>query len=169
MSKIEPGKYLGTVEDYGIIKSGQKGTPGLNVKFRLKDSGLNVYWQQWITEGTKERLVETLIETELLRTKNLADLADGRSSGGLCTETEVELVVINEEYTTENGEVKTATKVEFVNPIGGREMKGKLAKAEAVSILGGLNLEAEVLAASTKLGKEVGAKTGQPAADDIPF
>lgn len=171
---LEPGKYLATVEDFGIITSPTKGTPGLNVKFKIKDSGLNVYWTQYLTANTVERITENLVETGLLKTKKFSDLAEGAQGGGMCLETEVELVVINEDY-EKDGEMKTVAKVEYVNVPGGRGMKNTLAKADAITALAGLNIDAEILAAEQKTGVNVGQKAQTQAAGqdvdpaDIPF
>lgn len=169
---LEPGKYLANVEEFGIIKSAQKGTPGLNVKFKLKDSGQNAYWTQWLTANTMERIVENLVETGLLKTKKFSDLAEGVNGGGMCLDTEVEIVIVHEPY-EKDGEQKVAVKVEFVNKPGSRGMQNTLAKADAVTALAGLNLDAEILAAQQKTGVKVEEKTA-PAdqnftADDIPF
>lgn len=169
---MEPGKYIGTVEDYGIKKSAAKGTPGLNIKFNIKESGLSVFWEQWLTPNTVERVIDNLVECELLQTKKFSDVAEGVQGRALSTSQEVELVVINESYTTESGEEKIATKVQYVNPIGGSKggMKGALDKAEAMTVLGDLNVDAQILASSTKLNIEVQEKAAEEvAAGDIPF
>lgn len=168
---VEPGKYLATVEDFGIGTSSKKGTPLLNVKFKLKETGNNVYWTQYLTANTMERVVQNLVETGLLATKRFSDLAEGVDGKGIATSVEVELVVINEEYEItegkDKGQKRVAAKVEYVNKPGGLAMKGMLAKAEAITALAGLNLDAEILAAEQKTGVDVTAKdvTG----DSVPF
>lgn len=164
---VEPGKYLATVEDFGIGTSSKKGTPLLNVKFKLKETGNNVYWTQYLTANTMERVVQNLVETGLLATKRFSDLAEGVDGKGLSTSVEVELVVINENYTTDSGENKVAAKVEYVNKPGGLAMKGMLAKAEAITALAGLNLDAEILASEKRTGVDVTAKDVN--GDSVPF
>jgi len=173
---IEPGNYVATVEDYGIGQSKGKGTPFINIKFKLKDSGLTVYWNGWLTEKTMDRNIESLIIAKLLRTPKVMDLAQGVAGGGLSTTQECEISVINEEYTKDNGEVSTIAKVNFVNPLGGRKMSGVLDGAEAVTALQGLNLDAAVAAAKTKTGMDIlppdqvnPAQSAESFADDAPF
>lgn len=167
---IEPGKYLAVVEDFGIRKSAQKGTPSLNVKFKLVESGKNVYWEQYITENTSERLIKNLVDTGLLKTKKFSDVAKGKDGGALSLTEQVELTVVIEEYTTDSGEQKQTNKVDWVNVPGGGSMKGALAKEEAISILDGLNLDAEILAAEQSTGKSINTEPENTIdSSDIPF
>jgi len=167
---MEPGNYVATAQDWAIGKSGNKQTPFLKVKFRLKDSGLNVYWDAWLTQNTIEKVTNDLTKTGLYQAKTFMDLADGKGGKGLSTTQEVELSVILEEWTTKDGEIKSTPKVQWVNPIGGGAMKNTLAKAEAVTVLNGLNLDGAILAAQQKNGMPTkNGATTDFTADDIPF
>ena len=163
--------------DYGIGESAQKGTPFINVKFQLTDSGFTSYWKAYLTENTMERVIDTLVTAKLLRTRKFADIANGPQSNSLAMDQECEVVVVNEEY-EKDGETKVAAKIEFVNPVGGRKMQGTLDKATAVTKLAGLNLDAEILASTQRTGIQLGEKeqpktepqqTDNFTADDIPF
>lgn len=165
---LEPGKYVGTVEDFGVGTSSQKGTPFLNVRFKLKGTEKSGFWQQYLTANTMERVIENLVATGLLKTKKFSDLAEGKAGNGMCLETEVEVVIVHEEY-EKDGEQKVAAKVAFVNELGGKMMKGMLAKAEAISVLEGLNLDAEILAAEAKTGVKVDDTPKDVTGSDVPF
>lgn len=168
MSKLEPGKYIATVEDYGIGQSKEKKTPSLDVKFKVKDTNQYVYWQAYLTVNTIERVTENLVECELLSSKNFNDVAKGT---GINTQKEVQIVVVHEDYES-NGEKKVAVKVAFVNPFGSGVMKNVLAESEAISILAGLNIDAHIAAAVQKTGKEITpsvAAVPEVAPEEIPF
>jgi hypothetical protein len=166
---IEPGKYIATVEDYSVGKSKEKGTPFLNFKFKIKDTGKNIYWAQYVTANTIDRLSVNLIETGLLLKNDFNQMAQGAQSGCIDLAKEVEIVVISEEYTSDSGELKTATKVQYVNVVGGGSMASAVDEKEAVQLFSGLNIGASILAARQKLGAEAPAQTPTPTADDIPF
>lgn len=166
---MEPGKYIATVEDYGIGTSSEKKTPYLNVKFKIKETGMTVFWQQYLTSKTVDRLVDNLVETKLLQTKKFSDLADGVRGNGLSTLTEVEITVVNEEY-DKDGEIKTSSKVQWVNTIGGGGMKNTLAKAEAITTLAGLNLDATINASQVRTGVTIEEPLVPGAgSEEVPF
>ena len=166
MAVVQPNNYIATVDDYSIGKSAKKETPFLKIKFRIKDTGQNVFKDFYLTPNTIDRVIENLVGCGLLKTKRFSDLATGKSSGGIDLEKEVEITVVNEEY-EKDGEVKTTSKVEWVNPVGGSgTMKGSLDKTEATSILSGLNIDAAILASRQKFNV-----TDAPEYErsDIPF
>ena len=85
-------------------------------------------------------------------------------------------VVVESEFNEKDG--KSYEKIKFVNPLGGREIKGTIAKEEKVSHMKGLNLAGDVMGLRDKYGKKGAKKTEQttkPAeapeftADDLPF
>lgn len=153
----EAGRYIATVAQYGIAKSTGKGTLSLKVEFQIKEPNENVYWDAWITDNTKEKLVENLIETGLLETTDFSDLARGE---GLSKTKEVEILVVGEEN---NG--KTYFKVSYVNPIGGRQLKNSINTDEAVILLKGFGLNDQIKLA----GKKLGITPGVFKTEDIPF
>ncbi len=173
---LEPGKYIGTVEDFAIRKSAEKGTPSLNVKFAVKGETKSVFWEKYITEGTVDHLADSLVESGLLNTKRFSDLSKGKDGGGLKLNQEVEIVIFHEEYTNSSGEVKTSVKVRYVNAIGGGEMKGAIAEDEAISTLSGLNIDAAIMQSEVRTGKKVQIEeqvadvvTPGVTSDDVPF
>lgn len=167
MARIEPGKYVATVEDYGIGQSKEKKTPSLKMKFKLKDTANYVFYEAYLTVNTVERVTENLVECELLSSKSFNDVIKGT---GIKKEQEVEVVVVHESYES-NGESKVAVKVAFVNPIA-TSMKNTLAESDAIAALAGLNLDAHIAAAVQKTGNEITpsvAAVPEVAEDSIPF
>lgn len=177
---VEPGKYVGKVANFGVGKSKGKGTPFLDFKLKLNDSGLDVYWQAWLTPKTIGFVLENLMDCNLLNTRKLSTLAQGPAGNGINLDQDVEIVVASESYTGNDGELKTISKVQSVYPLGGGAMKNSLAENEGVAILDGLNLDAELLAIEQRTGKKVVptnlAHTPQTASmdsehvpNDVPF
>jgi len=178
---IEPGRYKATIEDYGIKTVGDKKTPQMNIKFKTVESGLAVYFQNFLTAGTTgseyfTNLMNTLVETGALRTKKFTDIAKGVQGGAF--DTSVELEVVCDYEKNDDGSIKTDAngksyvKVNFINNPDKSGMKGVLAEEEAITVLGGLNLDAHILQAEQRTGASIDSKpahTGNFSDDNIPF
>lgn len=175
---IEPGRYKATIEDYGIKTIGEKKTPQMNIKFKTVEGNLAVYFQNFLTAGTTgsdyfTNLMNTLVETGALRTKKFTDIAKGVQGGAFDTSVELEIVCDYEK--NDDGSVrevngKSYVKVNFVNNPDKSGMKGLLAESEAITVLGGLNLDAHILEAEQRTGAQVTpGHTQQPGADEVPF
>lgn len=160
---LEPGKYIATVSNYSIGK-GETGHPFISVMFKLKDHNKNQFWRQALTVNTQSFVAKNLVELALLRTKKFSDIAKGVEGGALATDVEVELVLAYDD-------TGKYLNVQYVNRIGGGAMKGALAAADAVSVLAGLNLDAEILAAEQETGMTIPTDgPAQAIADsDVPF
>ena len=175
---IEPGRYKATIEDYAIRTVGEKKTPQLSVKVKTEETGLAVYFQNFLTEGTTNseyfsKLMDTLIETGALKTKKFTDIAKGLSGGAFDTAIVLEIVVAHE--TDDNGNVQTNdkgapyTKVQFINNPDKSGMKGQLAEDEAITVLGGLNLDAHILQSEQRTGSTITAPAHAVSEADVPF
>ncbi len=156
----QEGRFIATVGSFALFKSPSKGTLGLKVQFNIKEPSETVYWDAWLTSNTQERVVENLIDTGLLETENFDDLAKGV---GLSKTQEVEVVIVKE-----SNDGKDYYKVNYVNPIGGKQIKGALAQDEAIIALKGLNLNDTIKLAAKKLNKNPSPAPGY-APSEIPF
>jgi len=174
---IEPGRYKATIEDYGIKTVGDKKTPQMTIKFKTVENGLAVYFQNFLTAGTTgseyfTNLMNTLVETKALRTKKFTDIAKGVQGGAFDTSIELEIVVAHE--TDDNGNIQTNdkgvpyTKVQFINNPDKSGMRGLLAENEAITVLGGLNLDAHILQAEQRTGAAVTTQNND-SEEEVPF
>ena len=174
---IEPGRYKATIEEYGIKTVGDKKTPQMTIKFKTVENGLAVYFQNFLTAASTGseyfiKLMDTLIETKALRTKKFTDIAKGVQGGAFDTSVELEIIVDHEK--NDDGSVKVIdgksyTKVQFINNPDKSGIKGMLAENEAITVLGGLNLDAHILQSEQRTGSTVEANNTQPGSDDVPF
>lgn len=176
---LEPGRYRAHIEDYGIRTVGEKNTPQMQIKFKEKEKGTAVYFQNFLTEGTTnsdyfKNLMDTLVETGALRTKKFTDIAKGLQGNALATDVELEIIVDFER--DQNNQVQTDdkgtpyVKVQFINNPNKSGMKGQLAEAEAINVLSGLNLDAHILQSEQRTKATVVSDAGSNfSSDDVPF
>ena len=174
---LEPGRYIATVDDYGIRTVGEKNTAQLSIKFKTKEGGKSVFFQNFLTENTVKtdyfkNLMDTLVGAGVLKSKRFTDISKGKDFGALSTSVEVEIVVDHQR--DENGQLRVDKKgepyvaVSFVNDPSRSGMKGKLAEAEAVTVLAGLNLDAHILEAQQRVGVTI-SEDLETNTDDVPF
>lgn len=176
---VEPGRYRATIEDYGIRTVGDKKTPQMQIKFKIKDSGKAVYFQNFLTEGTTKseyfkNLLDTLVETKVLQTTRFTDISKGVKGGALNTGIELEILVdferdANDQKVLDKNQ-NPYVKVAFINNPEKSGMKGQLSEAESVNVLGALNLDAHILESQQRTGSSVSsADSFKPEESDIPF
>lgn len=179
---LEPGRYRAFVEDYGIRTVGEKNTPQLSIKFKTKDSGQGVYFQNFLTAKTTvtdywNTFMDTITGTGLLRSKRFTDIAKGVDGGALDKNVELEIIVDyqrdEQDQVMRNDKGEAYLRVSFVNDPNKSGMKGLLAESEAVTVLAGLNLDAHILQSEQRTGAQISQAPAQHtpnvASDDIPF
>ena len=108
-------------------ESKEKKTPYFGIEFQNQD-GETIEHAFYLTEKTQDRQIETLAKMGY-KGKSISDMANPKlkiSDLFNAPVEPIELAVIEEEYTTEDGEIKTKTVVQWVN-IGS---KGGLSKLD---------------------------------------
>ncbi len=99
--------------------SKNKGTPFLEFYFEIKageNLGGKVRWTGYFTENTSERSIQSL-QICGWQGDDLSEFADGKLHG--LDTNDVDIVVELEKYTNDQGEERTAPKVQWVNKCGG--------------------------------------------------
>lgn len=104
---IAEGVYKARAVSMTVGKSSKKGTPGVTVVFRLGEGPSKdqfIEWQGYITEGSRDRTIESL------------DLCgfDGTDPKTI-TLKEVSLVIAHESFTSEKGNLTVTAKVQWIN------------------------------------------------------
>jgi len=183
---IKAGTYLATVKDYGITETSKK-NPQIVIEFELvvgEGEVKSMFWYGHLTEKTKERTVESLVICGL--SNNLSTGAEcvafnkGAGSGVLNEDLEVQVVVEMKPAWDSNKNCEDPTKdkvpsIKWVNAKGSSALKEKMAEADLISIMPGLNLGGIVLdkkksAPSPKTQNLPPAQTNQEMqAEEIPF
>ena len=158
---LTEGKHKVKACDYSILKT-KNGEPQIIIRFEDdQEEGAN--WTGYVhTKGSLDITLKTLKLLDC-KTPDFEAFADGPTDDPIIDfEKYVEVDVVKEEYTTPSGDIKSFTKVNFVNPIGffGEPMS----KEEAKKKFAQYNVKAEWLA---KFGNtEDKAKEEM---DNIPF
>jgi hypothetical protein len=116
------GTYVGRATDLLLTESTQKGTPGIQVQFKITQgdyAGQFVRYDGWLTENTSERVVESLQHCGW-DGEDIGEFVDRGLHG--VDANEVSLVVELEEYRgdDERYQGKSFPRVAFVNRLGGR-------------------------------------------------
>jgi hypothetical protein len=161
---IKPGKYLAKATRIRMGESSQKGTPFIEVEFKLNDIDEHVRWKGYLSEKTLERTMEVLAfleynDDDLFRPGCINQGKDAQ----LVIELEPEIKDATKEY----------PKVQWVNDPA-KEVKFEgLDPAQMKAKLGGINLKAEMMAARQRLGLKTPVKNMAPQATaakpNVPF
>lgn len=165
----------------GITKSTEKGTAGVQATIRCfpkegtTEDAFDRTWTGWLTEKALERTLDAL-ETMGYQFPDgqLNAIAEGK---GFEPGRKFSVVIEPEDYQDKDGNTKTAERIRWINPLGGRATKTMLAKDDGVQVLAGLpGLDGDLAAWRQKRGVKatpsaaVDNKVGANfAADDIPF
>ncbi len=170
---IKPGKYKAKATSGAWANVGEKGTPGVGVKFEFDCDGVKSHlWHVLYLTNTllkdgstvAEKTFEMLAKLGYDESIPLAQDAQGNPifDGRHLADKEMEIVVENEEY-----EGKTRAKIKWVNELGG----GQLAGLPVEKVLGNVNLKSAMAAARARMGIQAPvAKVSQgPVNSDIPF
>lgn len=165
-----PGSYPAKIIDYGIWKGAKGPQAVVMFEYRMADGQVkNITWFGSFNGGAREFTVESLVRMGFTG-KNGAELNGGKGSNVLNESMEFEIVIDNETY-----QGKTNARVKFINLPGGSDrFRQKMAeRGEAAVLMGGLNLEADFMAArqKTKPQGSTAPAMQQPAftENDIPF
>jgi len=133
---MEPGRYMGKVDDYAIRIS-KKGDPLVVIVFSVE--GEKIYWNgNFSNDMGRSITLKTLSECGLKDIKDLTSgkFAEGRTSG--CLDTKKEIVVGVDITNGDNG--KTFYSIKYV---GAGEMKEGVDKSKAASLFAGMGLEVD--------------------------
>lgn len=184
MSKITAGTYKATVVGAYLGESQEKKTPYYGIEFML-DSGENIDWLAYLTDGTKERNLNTLLSLGFKGSK-LSDISDtSKKISDLFEFPEDDIfVVIEMESYEKDGVTKEVPRVQFVN-VGERKTVNKFDHKQAVAVFKSHTFDGD-LQRIKKSGPSLPAKKAKPAdtpktshemagpdkdfsADEIPF
>lgn len=131
---------LAKITDYGLATS-KAGNMQVMIKFSCED-GKTRTWYGTLKEGRgREITLDTLIRCGF-KGDDIAILSEGHMSGALDHNIELDLVIENE--VGQDG--KTYERINWVNLPGGSGFKNAMKKEEAVTVLKGMNLKADLAA-----------------------
>ncbi len=119
---IEAGKYTAKALSAEFGESAQKRTPFVRVQFEITDAkapGEYVAWDGYFTEATTARTIDSLKYCGCTFPGNEIDNLEGLGTK------DVQLVIKLEEYTDNDGVVKSSPKVEWVNRLGAFGIKAE--------------------------------------------
>jgi hypothetical protein len=183
-TKITAGTYKATVVGAYLGESAEKKTPYYGIEFLL-DNNENIDWLAYLTDGTKERNLNTLLTLGFKGTR-LSDLADtSKKISDLFEFPEDDIfVVIEMESYEKDGVTKEVPRVQFVN-VGERKTVMKFDHQQAVKVFKSHTFDGDIQRIK-KSGPTLPAKKAKPAdapktshemvneetnftADEIPF
>ncbi len=159
MSDLQPGKYVVTVTDHGIVKLNEK--PWAKLMFSN-----GAVWYGSLSDKAAPYTTKNLVTAGFSGTK----LEQLNIDGAIDPSHKVEIVMDNEDY-EKNGETKTVLKVKWINKVA-----EKMSDADLAVTLGGLNVDSMLAEARNDLGVkgEVVVKKSpllgaEVTTEDIPF
>lgn len=174
-------------------ESSEKKTPFFGIEFETIEDQESIYWNAYLSNtkfkksGKEVTLAEANLETLIqlgFKGKRISDLSD-ESKGFLdlfdIISDTISVVIEHEEYTTDDGEMKTAARVKFVN-VGYGNMN-KFDHKQAVAKFKSLTFDGELMSLRKKVSApkkaEPESEAEKPATkpeasadyndDDIPF
>ena len=122
---VSPGTKVAKAVSARFIKSPKKNTPGIEVAFQFEETNsftgeigqARMNWVGWLSEGARERTMETLVERLGCNGVETTD-DDGKFNDPnfLDWERQVELVV---ELEQQEGQDKAYPRIQWVNTLGG--------------------------------------------------
>jgi hypothetical protein len=146
-------------------KSKQHGTPFIEFYFQVKggeSDGARVRWTSYFTDKTYERTVQAL-ESCGWSGDDISVFADSGLHG--LDKNDVEIVVENENYTDKNGEVKTSSRVAWINRLGYLNTEAAMSEDAAAAFGAKMN----DLIAAMRMKSPRKAPVEETKSDDIPF
>ncbi len=118
---IENGTYRAKASGACVLGTSKaKGTPFIELYFKISGGeadGKLVRWTSYFTDNTSERTIQALVLMGW-QGDDLSEFEDGTLHG--LDSNEVDIVVENEEFTTDAGETRQSPRVQWVNRPGGR-------------------------------------------------
>lgn len=134
----QPGRYIAKLIDYGVGETND-GRPKVLLYFEFSD-GQNTFRRAWQgsvkSEKSKGFLMDALKVFGFNPAWALSSLADGCSGGPLDLNKRAEITIGYEEFTGNDGQQKTAWKINWVNPVGGQAMANRLDRTRAAMLFG---------------------------------
>lgn len=170
MSDVKAGSHKAKIIDYGLRAGSDGKKPSVQIVLKGEDFTLS-WFGQLETEKNQEFTAKTLFACGC--TKSMATPADwqafneGAGSGFLDESKELDVTVAIEEY-----KGKMYTKIKWINEPGFGMMREKLASADLVTQMAGINLGAQMVEAKTNAPKKSEVKNHAPGFDSeekIPF
>ena len=140
---MKTGKNKCVIVDMGFGQSKEKQTPFYVIDFE-NEEGETIQHVAYLTENTKERHLKTLAELGY-QGKSLADMASDKKVSELFPELEepIFVVVKEEEYTTDSGDIRTKKVVQWVN-VGEKGGVNKLDHKQAVIVCKSLSFDGDL-------------------------
>lgn len=176
---MEAGNHLNVkLIDAGLGESPEKKTPFIKVVFQNQENESITHYL-WLSDAARDRAIDTVIKLGFMG-KKLSDLANSALTvDDLFGEPadRIDLVVEKEEYTNNDGEIKSRTVVKWVNIGSGGMPEFNHEKAKSVfdgEVFDGLLREKRRLSGEPKPKKEVTEKTeyttnNEITQQEIPF
>ena len=148
------GKNKCVVVDMGFGQSKEKQTPFYVLDFE-DEEGETIQYIAYLTEGTKERQLKVLAELGY-QGKSLADMASDKPVSDLFPELEepVYVVVEEEEYTNNEGEIKKRKIAKWVN-VGDKGGVSKLDHKQAVIVCKALSFDGDLAQLRSKISPKI--------------
>ena len=152
-TEMKPGIYPGKVLDYGIFQGKDITKSHAKVVFEVSNASasevlpepVKFEWNGYFTGGAKEITMKTLVDTFGFNGASLAELNDGIGSKKINEEVSYDLDLQIEEY-----QGKQRLKIKYVNLPGASRRAERLSRDEAMLVVAGLNLDAELIALRQK-------------------
>lgn len=171
-------RYKARASEWGLGES-SKGTKQIAVSFNILTENADmqrITWYGYFGDASWERTIESLRHCGWTG----EDLSELEGTKGGLDANEVELVIADEDYTDPStGEVKTSTKVQWVNKAGGLALNAPLAPDAAKSFAAQMRekIRAKAAAGGQKMNPPARSATPPPQAtpngslkeEDVPF
>lgn len=161
------GTFLVAVNEHWLAESETKKTPSVKFKLdvlenvgRKEKADGTLYYDAWLTDKTFDNTMKVLTET---LGWNGADLSDLNNSSVLVG-AQAWAVVEEEPYQDSNGNQKIASKVKWLNPVGGGQTIEKMEEPMAKTL--SEKLKGKIL--SYRQSKPAPAQQA-PVSDGLPF
>lgn len=172
MKKPEIGTHLAHAALATLCTYGKNNQPCVSVEIVLADDpGTGDIWIGWLGDKIgRDGLTTTERTTRALRTCGWE--GDDLSDIKLPADNQIEIVVDDEEWEKDNGDVVTQRKIQFINPVGGGTARPKpMAASDAKKLAEKLKLKVGGKPTTQKKSPprdepEFGPPGGD---DDIPF
>lgn len=124
---IQAGTYTAKAVGGRFGNSGQKGTPGIAITFKIKDSTDVITWVGWLSEKSVERTMDTLA---MLGFREDLDVKNNEFGPEHLADKEVSIVVAMEPGYKDA--TKSFPKVQWINELGGAKYGGLSSTGNAV-------------------------------------
>lgn len=127
---MDNGTYRARAVSTVLFFSSKKETPGLKVTFKL-ETGDTIDHDMWLSDAAVEYTQKTLQEQLGFRGTDISVFLDCDDCTKILPNV-VELVIENEDFTTDSGKVITTPKVKYINTPGNSQVK-KMTAADAAN------------------------------------